>query len=225
MPPRAAWPIGVLFGVSLAVLITLVGPLLLFNPWFVSGLQQRHAVADAFDVDQAAIDAVTGQLLADIAFDGPFTASLDGTTPLLDASEQSHMTDVSGLVRMLAGVVAVALVVGAMSAFLLRREPRRQGRIMIGVAGAIGAAAIGIGLVFALAFDTAFTIFHKLFFPPGTWQFTPGSNLITLFPEPFWFDASLVAGVAIVIGALVVALIGFARWRSDGRSDARSALL
>jgi uncharacterized membrane protein len=68
--------------------------------------------------------------------------------------------------------------------------------------------AILLGAFFALAFDTAFTAFHGIFFDPGTWQFGPDSNLLRFFPEPFWFEIALVAGAAIVISALLVALLG-----------------
>jgi integral membrane protein (TIGR01906 family) len=206
------------FGLALAVVITLAGPLALFNPWFVSGLQQRHAVADAFDTTQAEIDRVTSELLGDLLLDGPFTAALDGDAPLLDAAERSHMSDVAGLVRLLVAVTIGGLVVAVAAGLRLRREPGRQGRIMVLAAGAIGATAVVLALVFALAFDVAFTVFHELFFPPGTWQFAPGSNLITLFPEPFWFEASLVAGATIVVAAAVVSIVGFARWRAGART-------
>ena len=49
---RAPWPVGLLFGLSLAVVILLAGPLLLFNPLFTSALQVRHDVAAAFDTTQ-----------------------------------------------------------------------------------------------------------------------------------------------------------------------------
>ena len=52
---RAPWPVGLVLGVSLALLITLVGPLLLFNPWFTSLLQERHAVAALFATSQAGV--------------------------------------------------------------------------------------------------------------------------------------------------------------------------
>jgi uncharacterized membrane protein len=103
----------------------------------------------------------------------------------------------------------LALVTGA----LLRREPRRQGLIMLISAGSIGAVALILAGIFAVAFEPAFLLFHELLFPPGTYLFEPGSDLITLFPEGFWFDAALVAGTAIVVTALVVTFIGFRRWR------------
>jgi integral membrane protein (TIGR01906 family) len=134
------------------------------------------------------------------------------------------MSDVARLVRLLAGIAVAALVLGVLTGVWLRFEARRQGRIMMIAAGAIGAVALGLALFFAVAFDAAFTLFHELLFPPGTWQFASGSNLITLFPEPFWFDAALIAGATIVIGALAVTTIGLARWRSAA-GDAPTTLL
>jgi uncharacterized membrane protein len=52
---------------------------------------------------------------------------------------------------------------------------------------------------------TAFAAFHALFFRAGTWQFGPDSNLIRLFPEAFWFETSLLAGVTILLSAVLAA--------------------
>jgi len=211
---RAPWPIGLLFGLALAVAILLVGPLLLFNPVFTSALQVRHGVAASFDTTQAEIERVTASYLGDIYLDGDFDASLDGEEPLLDDDERSHMSDVSGLVRLLAGVAIVGLVVVGVTAAWLRREPRRLGRIMLISAGSIGSVAILLAGIFAVAFEPAFLFFHELLFPPGTYLFETGSDLITLFPEGFWFDAALLAGGAIVLVAMVVTLVGFRHWRT-----------
>jgi integral membrane protein (TIGR01906 family) len=214
---RAPWPIGLLFGVSLAVVVLLAGPLLLFNPVFTSVLQVRHGVAASFDTSQAEIERVTGSYLADIYLDGAFDASLEGDEPLLDADERSHMSDVSRLVRLLAGIAIVALILTVVTGAWLRREPRRQGRIMLIAAGSIGAAALLLAGVFAVAFEPAFLFFHEIFFPPGTYLFQTGSDLITLFPEGFWFDAALLAGASIIVVALAVTAIGLRRWRTAER--------
>jgi integral membrane protein (TIGR01906 family) len=219
---RAPWVIGLLFGLSLAVIILLLGPLLLFNPLFTSALQVRHGVADELGTTQAEVERVTGSYLADIYLDGDFGASLNGDGPLLDESERSHMTDVSRLVRLLAGILVVALVLAGVTAAWLRHETRRLGRIMLLASGAIGAVAVVLAIVFAVAFEPAFLAFHELFFPPGTYLFATGSELIVLFPEPFWFDAALLAGAAIVLVAVVVSLFGLWRWRS-GRTTIRPA--
>lgn len=214
---RAAWPVGLAFGLSVAVVILLAGPLLLFNPAFTSALQVRHDVAASFDTTQAEIERVTSSYLADIYLGGDFDAALRRDEPLLDTDERSHMSDVSRLVRLLAGIAIVALVLAAVTGALLRREPRRQGAIMLISAGSIGAVALLLAGAFAVAFEPAFLLLHELLFPPGTYLFEPGSDLITLFPEGFWFDAALAAGGLIVITALVVTFIGFRRWRGSDR--------
>jgi len=211
---RAPAVVGLLFGVSLALIITLLGPLLLFNPLVTSALQVRHGVAAELGTTQPEVERVTASYLADIYLDGDFDASLDGSGPLLDAAERSHMTDVSRLVRLLTGVLVVSGIIAGISAAWLRHEPRRQGRIMLLSAGGVGLVAVVLAAVFAVAFEPAFLAFHAIFFPPGTYLFATGSELIVLFPEPFWFDAALLAGGAIVLTAVAVSLAGWWRWRS-----------
>ncbi len=143
------------------------------------------------------------------------TAAFAGEPPLLNEREQSHMHDVARLVRLLAISVVVAAIVAVLSAARMRREPRRVGAVMLRTASVIGAAALALALTFAVAFEPAFLAFHAVFFPPGTFLFEPGSNLITLFPEAFWFDASLAAGATIILSALIVALIGYRLWRGS----------
>ena len=111
------------------------------------------------------------------------------------------MSDVSRLVRILGLSVIVAAVVAVLCARRMRGEPRRVGAVMLRTAAVIGAAALALALTFAVAFEPAFLAFHAVFFPPGTFLFEPGSNLITLFPEGFWFDASLAAGATIILSA------------------------
>ena len=217
----APWPVGLLFGLSLAVVITLAGPLLLFNPLFTSVLQARHEVPSAFETSQAEVDRVTGEILGDLFVGGSFDAAFAGDAPLLNDRERSHMGDVSRLVQLLVGITLVALLVAVVTGLLMRREPGRQGRIMLIAAGAIGAVALVLGLVFAVAFDAAFLVFHQVFFPPGTYLFEPGSKLITLFPGGFWFDSSLAAGGAIVLTALVVGLLGLRRLRGTPQTPSR----
>jgi integral membrane protein (TIGR01906 family) len=140
-------------------------------------------------------------MLGDLFTGGSFSESLDGEAPILDASERSHMSDVGGLVRVLAALEVMAVVVLAVTGWMLRRERARRGRLLLAAALGVGAAAVVLGVFFAFAFDAAFTAFHGLFFKAGTWQFGPESNLIRLFPEPFWFETSLLAGLSIVLSA------------------------
>src|SRR5438128_2368182 len=84
----------------------------------------------------------------------------------------------------------------------------RLALLLLVAAAWVGAAAIVLGAFFAIAFDAAFAAFHALFFAAGTWQFGPDSNLLRLFPQPFWFEGSLVAGATIVVAALIAAFVG-----------------
>ena len=206
---RAPWYVAGALGVSLAAVILLAGPLLLFNPLFTSALQQRHEVAAAFGVAQSEVDRVTTEILVDLVTDGDFDAAFAGDDPLLDGRERSHMHDVARLVRILWIVVLASAVVAVLCARRMRGEPRRVGAVMLRTAAVIGAAALGLALTFAVAFEPAFLAFHAVFFPPDSYLFAPGSNLITLFPEGFWFDASLAAGASILLSAALCAWAGY----------------
>ena len=185
----------------------LSGPLLLFNPWLVSAEQVRQGVAATLSTDQASVDRVTAAMLRDLFLNGDFAEGLDGGAPLLDPSERSHMGDVGGLVRALL-LLEVATLAGLLvTGRWLRGERERRGRLLLRAAAAVGAAAVVLGALFALAFDLAFGAFHALFFAAGTWQFGPESNLIRLFPEPFWFRTSLYAGLTILLAAILAALL------------------
>lgn len=212
---RAPAIVGLLLAVAAALLIALAGPLLLFDPWFVSAEQARHDVPALLATSQAEVDRVTGQVLADIWTGGNFTVGLDGASPLLTADERSHMRDVSALVRVLGTLALVALAVLVACVLVLRRERRRLGGLLLIAASSIGLAALLVAILFAVAFDQAFLTFHRIFFPQGNFLFGPNSNLLRLFPEPFWFDAALAAGGSIVVTALAVAAIG---WRLLRRS-------
>lgn len=203
--------------VGLAIVLT--GPLLLFNPWLVSAEQARHGVAASLGTDQANVDHVTGIMLRDLFSDGDFLANIGNAPPILDEAERSHMSDVGGLVRVLAALELAALVVLLVAGWLLRRERERRARLILRAAIGVGAVALMLGIFFAVAFDTAFASFHALFFQAGTWQFGPDSNLIRLFPEPFWFETSLLAGLTIVLSAAIAAWLA-RRGRASGPTEA-----
>ena len=209
--PRRSPPalVGWLLALSLGLVIALAGPLLLFNPWFVSLEQSRNDVPARLATTQARIDDVTAHMLGDLFSGGAFEEGLDAG-PLLTPDERSHMRDVGGLVRGLVAILGVSALIVLWAVALLWREPRRIGRWML-VAGLVtGGLAIVLAALFAVAFEQAFLAFHEVFFPEGNFLFGPDSNLLRLFPEGFWFEASLTAGLAIIGSALIVSLLG---WR------------
>lgn len=200
-----------LLAVATAVLVALVGPLILFNPWFVALEQQRAGASILLGATQPQVDVATLKILADIWTGGDFVVRLaEGGTPVLDDFERSHMGDVSGLVRLLGLVALLAAVIGLLAGRALRGRPRAIGGTLLGGAAIVGAVALTLGLIFAVAFDAAFLAFHQVFFREGTYLFGPDSNLIRFFPEQLWYEASLAAGALIVLSAAAVA---FAGWR------------
>jgi integral membrane protein (TIGR01906 family) len=94
-----------------------------------------------------------------------------------------------------------------LTAWLLRGERVRRSRLLLRAAAVVGLVALALGAFFAVDFDVAFAAFHALFFQAGTWEFGPDSNLIRLFPEAFWFEVSLLAGLSIVVSAVVAAWV------------------
>jgi hypothetical protein len=195
------------FGLAVAVLVLLTGPLLLFFPPVVSLEQARHDVPALLGTDQATVDRATGSMLGDLLLNGDFTVSIGGGEPVLDASERSHMRDVGGVVRGLIVADLLALLLALLAGRRLRAERARRGRAMLSAAAGVGVAAVVLAAFFAFAFDAAFAAFHAIFFASGTWQFGPDSNLLRFFPEPLWFELSLIAGATIVVGALLVTLL------------------
>jgi integral membrane protein (TIGR01906 family) len=196
---------------GLAVAIALVGPLALFNPWFVSLEQARNGVPGRLATTQAEVDRVTGAMLCDLVFGcDDFSERIDPSTPLLTDAERGHMRDVAHLVRALWVVLLIAIGLVIASLVALRREPRRAGIVMVWTSAGVGIAAIAAGGFFAIDFDQAFLAFHELFFPQGNFLFGPDSNLLRLFPEGFWFESALVAGLLIVLSCAAVTLVG---WR------------
>ena len=195
--------------------LVLSGPLALFNPWFVSFEQARNGVPGRLATSQAEVDRATGGILCDLLLGcDDFAERIDPSAPLLTDAERSHMRDVSHLVRVLWVVLLAgfALVLGAL--VVLRRERRRVGTVLLWTSAAVGAAALVLGGVFAFAFDQAFLAFHEVFFPQGNFLFGPDSNLLRLFPEGFWFESSIAAGVLIVVSCLIVSLLGWRLARS-----------
>jgi integral membrane protein (TIGR01906 family) len=80
-------------------------------------------------------------------------------------------------------------------------------------AGGVGVATVAIGFFAVVAWDSAFTLFHELLFPPGTWSFPPDSTMILLYPPAFWFDAAMIAAALVLATAATLSIAGWRRMR------------
>jgi integral membrane protein (TIGR01906 family) len=145
-------------------------------------------------------------------------------TPLYTPREVSHLRDVKRLFQWtfrtqeltvayaIAYVVCVVIWARELSLRALARSVMTSVLIGAGVVGGIG--------VFALTgFEDAWTEFHQIVFTNDFWLLDPTADrLIQMFPEGFWFDATLLIGLMTLAEAAVLfvssaAYLFFARTR------------
>lgn len=218
--PRIAVSFAVSAAVSIATAIVIVTLAILpfLTPAWV-GFEQGRAQAMAWTgYSQPELRHATDAILSDLVVGPPAFDVTVRNQPVLDERERAHMRDVWGVfggLWLLAAVSGVVLVAAA-----LVRRPLHALGVDIAPAVRRGAAVLAVGvvaagLVAAFAFDTLFTLFHDVFFPPGTWTFDPATErLVQLFPYQFWLETSLAAGALIVVVSAIVALAAAARARS-----------
>lgn len=135
---------------------------------------------------------------------------------LFNDREVSHMSDVKQLVRgvyVLALVSGIFLATGVVAGFALQRrrfvEPLAKRAIWGG--GLTLGLLIVFGIVALVGFDSVFLKFHQLSFANDFWQLDPRTDyLVRIFPQNFWFDATLWVAVRAIAGALILTVAGSA---------------
>ncbi len=191
------------------------------NPVYVRFEQDRTSVPALSNIHPAELDDVTASILGDLfLWQGDFSISDVHLAPpaVLNDREQAHMRDVRGVFLGFEILVVLSLVVLVRS-FRRAHAPEARAATWRAVAG--GARGLAIVLVVAgafavFAFDAAFEVFHRLFFPAGSYDFDPRTDrLVQLFPEQFWSETAIAVGVVAISAALLIA------WRAGRR--ARSA--
>ncbi len=129
---------------------------------------------------------------------------------LFNQREVAHLKDVKGLIRLgyqvLLGTLIYALGYGGVSLFWRRRRYwRRLAWRVVGGSSLTLALMLTLGLGTLLDFDWLFLRFHLLSFANDLWQLDPTRDyLIMLFPQGFWYDATLLCALATAVGAVVL---------------------
>jgi len=129
---------------------------------------------------------------------------------LFNQREVIHLRDVKGLIWLdywvLLGLLIYTLGYAGFSLFWRKRRYWR--RLAWGVAGGGGitlALMLALGLGMLLGFDQLFLQFHLISFTNSFWQLDPTTDyLIMLFPQGFWYDATLFCALATAFGAVVL---------------------
>jgi integral membrane protein (TIGR01906 family) len=202
--------------VAAAVVVIAIAILPFLTPAWVSFEQGRTHAAELTGYSPAQLAVATNAILHDLVIGPPeFAVTVDGT-PVLDAREQAHMRDVRGVFAgfgLLAVVAAAGLVVLAVGARRMGHPERAWAAIAAGMKGLIVAIVVA-GIVATVAFDAAFELFHRLFFPGGSYTFDPRTDrLVQLFPFDFWSETTIVLGVVIVVIAACLAVVAGRRAR------------
>ena len=192
-----------------ALVITGAAIALFFNPVWVSFAQGRADAAAFTGWTAEQVDAVTRDIVLEVWLGpGAFVQEVAGE-PVFNERERSHMADVRGVTLSFYALVAAALAVLLVAGIASRGSPWFWRAVALG-AGGLAIGTVAVGTFFLLFFDTAFALFHALFFAQGTWAFDPATDrLVQLFPYQFWTETSV--AIAVVGLALAVTVWAVAR--------------
>ena len=133
---------------------------------------------------------------------------------LFNNREISHMKDVKQLVR---GVYVLALVSAAyLAAMIIVGFGWQKARFVPALAKRLtwgGGLTLILMVVFGTAalvgFDGVFLKFHQLSFANDLWQLDPRTDyLVRIFPQDFWFDATMWVSLRVIAGALILTVVG-----------------
>ncbi len=129
------------------------------------------------------------------------------------SDEAAHMRDAR---LVLYGFLVLALASAALLAWRFGRGTKDTATwSSIARGGAVLAIALLIvGALAAVAFDAAFELFHRIFFPGGNWAFAADSLLIRLYPYAFWQLSAAALGALGISGGLIIWFLARRRARS-----------
>ena len=139
---------------------------------------------------------------------------------IFNQREVKHMHDVKRLVWWVYAAAAVSgiYLMANTSWGLAVNGPRFLGelaqRVIRGVA-LMGILVVAVGIFALSGFDTLFLRFHQLAFANDLWQLDPRRDyLVIIFPQGFWFDATMRVVASTVSGAVALTLAsgGYLLW-------------
>lgn len=184
---------------TMIVLLCLAVLLLMTPMWMHFALNASGGTSAAATPDLAL--RLSDRTVAELLF-GP------GAFTDYAADEASHMRDAR---IVLYGFLALAAASIALLAWEVVRHSKVPGTWSSIARGGIVLAVIlmVLGVFAAVAFDAAFALFHRIFFPGGNFEFPLNSLLIRLYPFAFWqFTAAALGVLGIGAGLLVWLLAG-----------------
>ena len=145
---------------------------------------------------------------------------------LYNRREVLHMRDVKRLVRGTYNIQVIAGVyLAAFASIGLILGRRRFARRLTRYAGIGGSVTLGlvvtVGLASIAGFDRLFLAFHLVSFSNDLWQLDPSRDyLIAMFPQGFFFDATMWIAGSTVAEALLLAVPLAIMWSRSRKAKA-----
>ena len=182
--------------VATALVIAGITIALFFNPAWVAFAQARADAAAWTGWTAEQVDEVTREIVLEVWLGpGTFEQEVAGE-PVFNERERAHMADVRRVVLSFYAFVLLGAGVLLVAGLASRGSPWFWRAVGSG-AKLHTVGTIAVGVAFVLLFDTAFALFHQLFFDEGSWTFDPATDrMVQLFPYQFWTESTV--GVAIV---------------------------
>ena len=145
---------------------------------------------------------------------------------LYNERELTHMRDVKALVKGVyrvqefSGLYLLAFAVVGLRVMGRRFMPRLGWHLGLGGAVTLG-LVVAVGLGSLTGFDRLFLAFHQIGFTNDLWQLDPRrDNLIAMYPQRFFFDATMLIALSTIVQALLLTVpLYFLWWKPRSAGD------
>ncbi len=196
---RRASLVGLAVSVATALSILAVAVLLVLPPVVLHPLLDAAGSASFLGVTSGEAHRLSDLTVTELVLGpGTFAFAGPGGGSLFDASEAAHLRDARALLYGFMAVSALAAMLAVGSS--LRDQRGESWRRVARGSGGLAVGIVVLGAIALLAFEPAFELFHRVFFPGGNWAFDPGSQrLVQLYPLAFWRHVSALVGIIALI--------------------------
>ena len=180
----------------------------------------RFNVSDRIGVPEKELNRISREVIAYWRSDqDQLDITLFGR-PAYSVREITHMQDVKhlvGLIYKMQWLLGLALGVSVVLSILLEKTNRLVscGNALIKGGLATGGLVLAVSLIGIIAFPWLFTLFHRISFSNDFWLLDPRKHLLVqMFPQRFWFEATLFLGLASALEGVALAGSGWALSRA-----------